>query len=103
MLELILLCMLLASAWFWLDSIGKREIAISFGRELTNRMQLQLLDETVACQKIRLARDGRGQMQLQRTYMFETTASGSERLQCSLILRGNLLQTWDIPPYAQPL
>lgn len=84
-----------------MDTIGKREVAINFGRELTSRVQLQLLDETVACQKIRFSRDSRGQMQLQRTYSFETTASGSERLQCSLVLRGNLLQSWDIPPYVQ--
>ena len=101
-MELILLFVLLAGAWFWLDSISKREIATEFGHQITARMQLQLLDETVACQKIRLARDSRGQMQIQRTYLFETTASGSERLQCSLVLRGKLLQSWDIPPYAQP-
>ncbi len=101
-LELALLFTLLAGAWFWMDTIGKREVAINFGRELVSRMQLQLLDETVACQKIKLARDSRGKMQLQRTYVFETTANGSERMQCSLILRGNLLLSWDIPPYVQP-
>lgn len=101
-LELILLFLLIAGGWFWMDSIGKREVAINFGREITAKMQLQLLDETVACEKIRLSRDSRGQMQIQRTYSFETTASGRERLQCSLILRGNLLKSWDIPPYVQP-
>lgn len=101
-LELILLFLLILGGWFWMDTIGKREIAINFGREITAKMQLQLLDETVACQRIRLSRDSRGQMQIQRTYSFETTASGSERLQCILVLRGNLLKSWDIPPYVQP-
>lgn len=100
-LELVLLFLLVSAAWFWLDTISKREIAIHFGHEICKRMQLQLLDETVSCQKLRLARNGRGKIQIQRTYSFESTSNGSQRLQCSLILRGNLLNSWDIPPYIQ--
>ena len=102
MFETILLTLLILSAWFWLDSIAKREIAINHGRELASRYQLQLLDETVACTQIRIGRDGRGHAQLQRSYAFEVSASGAERLQCNLLLLGKQLQTWDIPPYAQP-
>ncbi|MES2500385.1 MAG: DUF3301 domain-containing protein, partial [Pseudomonadota bacterium] len=63
MFELILLLIMLFMAWFWQDSISKREIAIMCGRELSQRYQLQLLDETVACTKIRLGRDNRGHAQ----------------------------------------
>ena len=101
MLETILLALLILSAWIWLDSISKREIAIKHGRELANRYQLQLLDETVACTQIRIGRDSRGHAQLQRLYEFEVSASGSERLQCNLQLLGKQLQTWHIPPYVQ--
>ena len=45
MFEMILLALLIAAAWFWLDSIAKREVAVKFGRELAGRWQLQLLDE----------------------------------------------------------
>ena len=48
MSELILLAVLLFIAWFWQDAISKREIAIRIGRELAQRCNLQLLDETVA-------------------------------------------------------
>ena len=101
MLETILLALLILSAWLWLDSISKREIAIKHGRELANRYQLQLLDETVACTQIRIGRDSRGHAQLQRLYEFEVSASGAERLQCNLQLLGKQLQTWHIPPYVQ--
>lgn len=100
MFELILLIILLFAAWFWQDTISKREIAIMLGRELAKRYQLQLLDETVACQKIRLGRDNRGQAQIQRLYVFEVSANGAERLECHLQLLGKQLQTWHIPPYA---
>ena len=102
MFETILLALLILSAWFWLDSIAKREIAINHGRELAGRYNLQLLDETVACAQIRIGRDSRGHAQLQRLYEFEVSASGAERLQCNLQLLGKQLQTWHIPPYAQP-
>jgi hypothetical protein len=101
MLELLLLALLLFAAWFWLDSIAKRELAVNFGRELAGRWQLQLLDETVSCAKISLGRDSRGHAQLQRLYEFEVSASGAERMQCNLQLLGKQLQTWHIPPYAQ--
>lgn len=103
MLETILLALLVISAWFWLDSIAKREIAINAGRELAGRYSLQLLDETVACTQIRIGRDSRGHAQLQRLYEFEVSASGAERMQCNLQLLGKHLQTWHIPPYIQPL
>ena len=102
MLETILLALLLISAWFWFDSIAKREIAIHSGRELAGRYNLQLLDETVACAQIRIGRDNRGHAQLLRLYEFEVSASGAERMQCNLQLLGKHLQTWHIPPYVQP-
>lgn len=100
-MEILLIIILIAGAWFWLDSISKREAAIEFGRTLAQRCQLQLLDETVACVKISLARDQRGHAQFMREYAFELSASGTERMQCSLKLLGKQLHSWDIPPYLQ--
>ena len=101
MFEYLLLAVLIAAAWFWQDSIAKREIAIQLGRELAGRWQLQLLDETVICKQTRLGRDNRGHAQLQRLYQFEVSASGAERMQCNLQLLGKHLQHWHIPPYVQ--
>ena len=103
MFEMILLALLLLAAWFWQDSIAKREIAVMLGRELASRYQLQLLDETVACNKIRLGRDNRGHAQLIRVYAFEVTANGAERMECNLQMLGKQLQTCHIPPYVQTM
>lgn len=100
-MEITLLVILVFCAWFWLDSIAKREIAVQFGRELASRCQLQLLDETVACHHIRLGRDNSGHAQLVRRYEFEVSANGSERMQCHLTLLGKQLHAWHIPPYLQ--
>ncbi len=100
-MELILLFILIALAWFWLDSLTKRERAIVLGSELASRFNLQLLDETVACSRIWLARNRRGHVQLLRTYEFDVSANGADRLHCHLMLLGNQLGTWHIPPYLQ--
>ncbi|MDZ4142068.1 MAG: DUF3301 domain-containing protein [Methylotenera sp.] len=100
-MELILLLVLIALAWFWLDSMDKRERATLLGSELAARFNLQLLDETVACSKLWLARNRRGRVQFLRTYEFEVSASGAERMHCHLILLGNQLGAWHIPPYQQ--
>jgi hypothetical protein len=98
-----LLVTLILAGWFWFDSVTVREVAITTGRDLADRCGLQLLDETVACGKLRLGRNSRGHLQLLRTYDFEVSASGAERLQCTLVLLGKQLQSWHIPPYLQPL
>ncbi len=103
MYEILLLVLLAALAWFWLDSISKREIAIAIGRQLAQRCHLQLLDDTVACSKLGLGRDPRGHMQITRHYTFEVSASGADRLPCYLQLLGNQLQNWHIPPYYAPI
>lgn len=100
-MELILLAIIIALAWFWLDSMAKRERAVLLGAELANRYNLQLLDETVACTKLWLSRNSRGHVQFLRTYEFDVSANGADRLNCQLDLLGNQLGDWHIPPYLE--
>ena len=102
-MELILILILLILGWFWIDSLDKRERAIALGTELASRLNLQMLDETVACSRIWLGRNRKGHVQLLRTYEFDVSASGDDRLHSSLTLLGNHLSAWHIPPYLQPV
>ncbi len=101
MAELLLLTTLIAIAWFWIDSLDKRERAILLGRELASRFNLQLLDESVACSRLWLGRNRRGHVQFLRTYEFDVSANGDDRLHCHLMLLGSQLGSWHIPPYLQ--
>lgn len=102
-MDITLLTLLIALAWFWLDSMAKREKAIALGQELAARFNLQLLDETVACTKLWLERNQNGQVKFLRTYEFEVSANGVDRLHCHLMLLGTQLNSWHIPPYLQPM
>ena len=103
MLENFLILLLIALAWFWFDSIGARDTAIEKGRDLTDRTNLQLLDESVACTRIRFARNPKGHLHILRTYEFDVSASGGDRMHCHLILLGRELYSWYIPPYLQTI
>jgi len=98
-MEWILILILIIIGWFWIDSLDKRERAIALGTELAGRFNLQMLDETVMCSRIWLGRNRKGHMQLLRTYAFDVSATGDDRLHCNLVLLGNHLSAWHIPPY----
>ena len=100
-MENILLIAMILVAWLWFDIISARDAAISKGHDLTKRTNLQLLDESVACVRLRLSRNPKGHVQIQRTYEFDVSANGGDRMNCHLVLLGRDLQSWYIPPYLQ--
>ena len=98
-MELTLLIILVAIAWFWLDSLNARDVALSAGKQASERYQLQFLDDTVAIAKLRTGRDENGRIKLRRTYHFEVSDTGNDRLVCSITLLGKQVENIDIPPY----
>lgn len=101
--ESVLLVAALLLAWFWLESLKVRDIAIKTGRQAAERYGLQLLDETVAMTRIWVARDSNGRLRFLRTYAFEVSDTGTDRLSCYLTLLGNRLEHVDIPPHRDTL
>lgn len=101
-MEPLLITLMLLATWYWLDSSASREAAIKTGHSLVRRWELQLLDETVACTRLRLKRNARGHIRVLRTYTFEVSTNGADRLECQLTLLGKQLESWHIPPYLQP-
>lgn len=79
MTSLLTLLLLILLTWFWLDSMRAREIACGISKETCERLGVQLLDETVALQRLRAARNPAGHLRLLRTYHFEFTDTGAQR------------------------
>lgn len=98
-MEITLLIVVVLTAWFWLDSLNARDIAVAAGRQAAEKYSLQLLDETVAISKLWAARDSYGRLKIQRTYTFEVSDTGSDRLICSVVLLGKRIERLDIPPH----
>jgi hypothetical protein len=89
MTEWIVLTILLAGAWFWLDSHRVLDLARTSAKQFCEAQGLQLLDETVASSSIRLERNGQGQMIIARTYRFEFSDTGDNRLAGSIVMLGH--------------
>lgn len=98
-METALLVAALTGAWFWLDSLHARDIAVEAGRQTAQKYGLQLLDETVAFAHLWAARDASGRLRFQRTYHFEVSDTGTSRLPCSITLLGKHVEALDIPPH----
>ncbi|MSQ89222.1 MAG: DUF3301 domain-containing protein [Betaproteobacteria bacterium] len=91
--------LIVAGAYFWVDSLRVRERALAAGRGACGRYGLQLLDETVQFAKLRLARDDEGQLRLRRTYSFEFSDTGNNRRHGTIVMLGGELQDLQLEPY----
>lgn len=98
-METLLLIAIAGIAWFWIDSLHARDIAVQAGKRAAEQYHLQFLDDTVASTRLWAARDENGRMRLQRTYRFEVSDTGADRLACSVTLLGKRIEALDMPPY----
>jgi hypothetical protein len=91
--------LLAAGVLLWLDSLRARERAVKAGRAACERYALQFLDDTVSFTRIRLRRDGDGQLRIARTYTFEFSDTGNNRRHGALVMLGGELQDLQLEPY----
>ena len=88
-----------AGIFLWLDSLRARERALQAGRSACERYDLQFLDDTVAFAKLRLARDGEGQLKIARTYTFEFSDTGNNRRHGAIVMLGGDVADMHLEPY----
>jgi hypothetical protein len=101
-MELSILLIFLAGGWFWLDALRAREIALDAARRACAAEGVQLLDWTVAMKQIRFGRDDEGRRRFRRTYEFEFSDTGNNRIGASLTLLGGQLLALNLPVAAAP-
>jgi hypothetical protein len=90
---------IVAGMFLWLDSLRVRERAVRAGKLACERYNLQLLDDTVSFTRLRLARDGEGQVRLARTYTFEFSDTGNNRRHGAIRMLGSELEDLQLEPY----
>ncbi|MBL8430583.1 MAG: DUF3301 domain-containing protein [Dechloromonas sp.] len=97
--ELLFLALTALGVWFWLDSLKTREIGVNAARNACQSDGLQFLDETVAGQSVRLARDDAGRLRLRRVYAFEYSDTGNDRRPGSVTLLGHDVEFLHLRPH----
>lgn len=79
MFEVILLLVILATAWFGFDTLRAREAALRVGARVCAEMNVQFLDQSVALARLQIARNARGHACFRREYRFEFSTDGTDR------------------------
>jgi Protein of unknown function (DUF3301) len=88
-----------AGVFLWIDSLRARERAVKAGRAACERYALQFLDDTVSFARIRLRRDGEGQLKIARTYTFEFSDTGNNRRHGAIVMLGGEVEDLQLEPY----
>ena len=94
--DLLLLALLAAVAWLWLDSIKVREAAVKAARAACEADGVLLLDDTVAIRALKTGRNAAGHVRLQRTYDFEYSDTGDNRRTGSIVMLGQRVVLFNI-------
>ena len=101
MLDYFFIFIIVLLVYFWFETTTKREIAIFHGKNIAKQFNLQLLDDSVHCNKISLIRTSENWPSIKRVYYFHVSADNDSRLHCQLTILGKTLTDWYVPPYPQ--
>lgn len=75
----LVIALLVGGFVFWMDELRARDLALTVARQQTDRLGLQLLDETVSRNRLRVLRSERGWPAFARLYTFEFSETGDNR------------------------
>jgi len=94
--EWLLLAGLAALAWFWWDSLQKRELAVRAARAVCERAGAQFLDDSVALSKMKLQRDSNQRARVYREFSFDYSSLGDDRQAGRVYLLGEIVLSADL-------
>jgi hypothetical protein len=94
--------LLIVGGGAWYRILEAREQANAAVAATCRRAGLQLLDGTVALGAMRITRDNRGSLVLERTYNFDYSADGYSRKQGFVILRRGQVHSMGLAPEDGP-
>jgi hypothetical protein len=86
-------------AWLWVDGLRAREQVLRRCTDASRRLGVQLLDQTVSLVRMGSGRDPSGRLRIRRTYQFEFSTDGQDRLQGYAVVLGDRveLMQMDLP------
>ncbi|AFJ03397.1 Protein of unknown function (DUF3301) [Methylophaga frappieri] len=96
--SIILIC-LAVIGWFWWDSRGVAEHATRVAKQYCQSMHVSFLNDTVAWKKVRLKRNPKGRVTLERSYFFEFTSDGSLRYRGEVVMLGKRVKSVSLDPH----
>ena len=93
--------LVLLAIYLWQASLRAKERARSFATALCADAGVQLLDQTVSLQRLRIRRGDDGRLHWLRRYRFELSTNGSDRHHGSLDVMQDRLVAHSLPMFAR--
>jgi hypothetical protein len=97
--DLIIFFLVASLVAYWWQWQSARQSALQACKDYCIQKNIQLLDQTVALRAVRLKRDSTGQLRLWRLFIFEFTASGSDRCNGHVMMLGSKIVEIYVQPY----
>ncbi len=79
MASILIILFLALIAWFWLNSIRAKEIAMAASSQACQQIQAQFLDQTASLKKLRFIRNRNGRLGILRVYGFDFSRDRENR------------------------
>lgn len=99
LIDLALIMLFVAcGAWLW-RGYGVRELALKLARRHCEKLEIELLDQNVALRGLHLRRDRLGHLRLVRSFNFEFTVNGDQRLAGCISMYGRQLGHIELDPH----
>lgn len=92
MTSIFILLFLAVLAWFWMNSIRAKEIAMQASAVACQQIQAQFLDQTASLKKLNLIRNQTGRLGFERTYSFDFSRDRENRQKGLVIIKGHIVQ-----------
>jgi hypothetical protein len=83
----------------WVSIMRAREKAVEHAKRICAAEEVQLLDFTVALERLSFVRDSHGRLSLRRTYHFEFSDTGNNRREGRIVLVGSKFESSDMEPH----
>lgn len=99
--EFIILFVLLAVIFYWVDTIFAKEIACKHGKDKCEALGVTFLDATVEITKTRLKRSSNGTIKFKRDYSFEFSSDGVRRYTGNISMLGKVLMDLNMSAYPE--
>ncbi len=91
-------CLTLFCLYFW-SAQGIKEGAFRATKIYCEKMEVQLLDQSIALRGFWFKRDKQGKIRIWRSFQFEFTATGEERYRGLIVLLGREILSIQLEPH----
>lgn len=101
-IDIVLISLLIIAYLYWSSAQRIKSIALKATRQHCLDMDVQMLDDYIALNDLKLRRDKTGKMHLCRLFQFEFSSTGNERYNGQIVMLGYRIESIQMEPYRLP-